>query len=191
MNIVLASASQRRQDLLTQFGYEFSVVPSDAVEIATGAPIEIAEGNAYRKVKALEDRFPRELIIGADTIVVCEEKVLGKPGNYEEAKEILHMLSGQEHMVITGVALLCQGSHSIFHERTIVQFRQVADYEIEGYIGTNESFDKAGAYGIQGIGGAFVQSIFGCYYNVVGLPMPRLIVALRSYGWDIFAQGRY
>ncbi len=191
MDLVLASASQRRQDLLTQFGYDFRICVSNVEEQHSGDPVTVVEHNALAKASSIVFQYPDSLIIGADTIVVFRNQILGKPANWQQAMEMLQILSGQEHEVITAVALCAVGAKRVFHKKTKVLFRQIKQYEIEGYIQTSEPYDKAGSYGIQGIGGSFVESIIGCYYNVVGLPMPQLILELRAYGLDIFAQGEY
>jgi len=190
MSIVLASKSQRRQDLLKQFGYHFDICTIEVPEKTTGIPVNIAQENALAKARIISEDHPGKLVIGADTIVVYDNKILGKPVHQEEARQMLKALSGKQHQVITGVALCTSAREPVcFAEVTQVKFRELADYEITSYINSGEPFDKAGSYGIQGIGGAFVESIVGCYYNVVGLPMPRLILELRAFGFDIFAQG--
>lgn len=190
MKLILASKSQRRQDLLQQFGYNFKVCTIDAEENSTGVPTEIAMENARSKANVVAQHYPGDVVIGADTIVVYDSLILGKPANAEEAWDMLKTLAGKQHQVVTGVALCTYPKKPVnFVVKTKVKFRNLADYEINSYIATGEPLDKAGSYGIQGIGGAFVESISGCYYNVVGLPMPRLILELRAYGFDIFAQG--
>lgn len=194
MEIILASASQRRIDLLTKFGFDFRAHNADVEEIDVSrlehmACEQIAVKNALHKARTVLGMFPDALVIGADTIVVIGKQILGKPENPDIAYEMLSMLSGKKHQVITGVALCSQKITRDFSVRTDVYLRTLADYEIEEYIKTKEPLDKAGSYGIQGIGGAFVESISGCYYNVVGLPIPRLIVELRGFGIDIFARG--
>ncbi|NMB38706.1 MAG: septum formation protein Maf [Firmicutes bacterium] len=194
MKIILASASQRRINLLTKFGFDFQVHTAEVEEIDISrleytACEQIAVKNALHKAQAVLHKFPDALVIGADTIVVIGKRILGKPENADKAYEMLRLLSGKKHQVITGVALCSQKRIREFFVSTDVYLRKLADYEIHEYIKTKEPLDKAGSYGIQGIGGAFVESISGCYYNVVGLPISRLIVELRGFGIDIFARG--
>ncbi|MGB4140851.1 MAG: Maf family protein, partial [Limnochordia bacterium] len=187
--IVLASQSQRRIDLLKQFGLDFKVCAADIAEAACGSPEKTAVNNAVLKAKAVLAQYPECLVIGADTVVVARNQILGKPRDRDEAFAMLRMLSGAKHQVLTGVALLTADREKCFYVATDVWIRELAAYEIRTYIDTGEPFDKAGGYAIQGIGGAFVESISGCYYNVVGLPMPRLLVELRGFGIDVFARG--
>lgn len=189
MKIVLASQSQRRIDLLEQFGLDFKVCAADIAEAACGSPEKTAVNNAVLKAKAVLAQYPECLVIGADTVVVARNQILGKPRDRDEAFAMLRMLSGAKHQVLTGVALLTADREKCFYVATDVWIRELAAYEIRTYIDTGEPFDKAGGYAIQGIGGAFVESISGCYYNVVGLPMPRLLVELRGFGIDVFARG--
>ncbi len=124
-------------------------------------------------------------MIGADTTVVCDRNFLNKPQSIEEAREMLQLLSGRTHSVLTGVALirLPDNQRRQFTESTLVQFRQISEEELTQYLATNESFDKAGAYAIQGHAGRFIPRIEGCYFNVVGLPLSRLLSELHSLGW--------
>ncbi len=187
MSLILASQSPRRQELLNQLGLNFRVEHAVVSEMQSGEPPAVlAEVNAHKKAAFSARRSPDSLVIGADTVVVLGESVLGKPMDGVDAKKMLRDLSGRQHDVITGVAL-CQGSSSeVFHVVTHVWFRTLLSHEIERYIETGEPFDKAGAYGIQGIGGVFVERIDGCYFNVVGLPIQRLACALRRWGLDVF-----
>lgn len=189
MNLVLASASERRQAILTQFGFKYQVILPQIKEKSHGTPHELALGNAIAKASAICCSVPNVVVIGADTIVVLNNEILGKPRDRDHARETLIRLSGKIHQVITGVAICNATDQRTFYQTTDVYFRDLAKYEIEAYINTDEPFDKAGSYGIQGIGGAFVESISGCYYNVVGLPITRLILELRHFGFDPFAQG--
>lgn len=187
MNLVLASQSPRRQELLWQLGLDFRVENTAVQECAEGgSPEHLAEENARRKADYAAKRWPDALVIGADTLVVVGGLVLGKPATASEAEQMLCTLSGRQHDVITGVALRHGHSLEVFHVVTHVWFRSLLDYEIERYIQSGEPFDKAGAYGIQGIGGVFVERIDGCYFNVVGLPIQRLACALRGWGLDLF-----
>lgn len=191
MKLVLASASQRRIELLTKFGFQFQVHPANIVELESDVPEKTVRVNAMAKATAVVNAVSNTLVIGADTLVVYENHILGKPINFLHAYEMLNMLSGRTHQVITGVCLCSSCSSKSFSVTTDVHMRKLSAFEIWQYIKTGEPLDKAGSYGIQGIGGAFVETISGCYYNVVGLPMPRLIVELRKYGFDIFTRGDF
>ncbi len=190
MDLILASKSPRRIALLQQFGFEFQVITADVTETIASTPEDTALDNATEKAKVVFQQYPNNLVIGADTIVVIENQILGKPHDREHAVEMLSRLSGKQHQVITGVSLLSPDLERKFYVATDVLMRPMAGYEINAYIDTDEPMGKAGAYAIQGIGGAFVESIAGCYYNVVGLPLPRLLVELKLFGFDIFARGR-
>jgi len=179
--LILASASPRRAELLRQVGIAFEVRVSDAPEDAglPGAgPAEVAEAHARQKALAVAARAPGRLVLGADTVVVLDGRVLGKPESAGEAREMLHALSGREHEVITGVAIaLGAGTRprllALEHVSTRVRFRDLSDEQIETYVASGEPMDKAGAYGIQGRGALLVDEIEGCYFNVVGLPLSR------------------
>ncbi|NLM41795.1 MAG: septum formation inhibitor Maf [Firmicutes bacterium] len=187
MNLILASQSPRRRTLLEQFGFQFQVDVLPVDEMQSGDPLETARANAIAKAKPVSIRHPQALVLGADTIVVLDGRILGKPTDAEDAARMLRALSGREHEVTTVVALLRNGQEErVFSETTKVQFRRLTEAEIAGYVATGEPLDKAGSYGIQGLGGLLVQSIKGCYYNVVGLPIPRLAEELRPYGIEVF-----
>jgi len=188
MDIILASKSPRRAQLLHQFGLDFRVVVGPAQEKSHGDPQETAVANAFNKAASVAGMYPGALIIGADTVVVLDGRLLGKPADATEAEEMLRALSGRAHDVITGVAL-CAGGAVVrtFFVRTTVKFRPLSEREIRAYVQTGEPLDKAGAYGIQGLGGLFVEEIHGCYFNVVGLPVPRLALELRAFGIDLLS----
>lgn len=189
MDLILASQSPRRRDLLTKFGVEFSVQVLPAAEIEVGEPLAVAETNAVAKTLPVSEQNPRALVLGADTIVVLNGSILGKPKDASTAGIMLRTLSGREHQVTTVVALAIGGQAvKVFSETTVVRFRSLNEGEIRAYLATGEPFDKAGAYGIQGFGGLLVESIKGCYYNVVGLPLPKLAVELRPFGIEFFPQ---
>jgi len=188
--IVLASASPRRKKLLEQIGLEFIQSPSDVDEsISSGMdPVETVTKLAALKSAEVASRFQNALIIAADTIVVYNEAILGKPADKKEAAEILETLSGKTHLVITGVSLrLTDDSGRItssheFNEQTKVTFAALSHEEIEAYIATGSPFDKAGAYGIQDDwGSVFVSSIEGDYYNVVGFPLHTFYQTLKTF----------
>lgn len=179
--MILASASPRRRELLEKLGYSFEVIPSGAEEnITETEPVAVVE--KLSRIKAA-DVFAMEksedvLVIGADTIVAHEGKIMGKPGSREEAVSMLRGLSGRTHRVYTGVTLCSRknGKETVrtFHECTEVTFFPLSEEEIRDYVNTGEPMDKAGSYGIQGQGALLVEKIAGDYNNVVGLPVARL-----------------
>lgn len=184
MNLVLASASPRRQELLGHFGHDITIDPSAAPETPPpGADAEAAV-KALSAAKALDvaSRHPGEIVIGADTVVELGGAILGKPQSREDAFFMLRSLSGQEHRVYTAVTLARDGESVTEAEMTRVRFRPLSDREIWSYIDTGEPMDKAGAYGYQGLAGLFVEQIEGDYFNVVGLPLCRLGKMLENWG---------
>ncbi len=189
VGIVLASSSPRRRELLERLQIRCEVCPSGIDETIAGRPADAAVQNAISKAVDVHRHHSQKLVIGADTVVVYGSRVLGKPNSAGEAAEMLSILSGNQHKVITGVACVDSRTKSTFFEETSVWFRRLTDEDIQGYIGTGEPMDKAGAYGIQGIGGIFVERVSGCYYNVVGLPVPRLLAELeRHFGFSFWKQ---
>jgi len=184
--IILASKSPRRRYLLEQAGLSFSVVPSDIDE--TRVPISSPETyvRILSELKAdnVSERYPEKWVIGADTIVLKNGSVLGKPASMDEARTMLKQLSGQTHQVLTGYAICCKAKNRKFSEtiKTDVLFKHLTDEEIEWYIHTKEPFDKAGSYAIQGLGTFIVKSIRGSYTNVVGLPVCEVIEFLIKEG---------
>lgn len=213
VRLVLASASPRRRELLSQIGLEFTVMPSTKEENAktTEAGALVQELSRQKAVDIWEQlsggqgqnpdadqeqiseetqepnlngkRQPELLVIGADTVVCCEGKILGKPHSREAAAEMLTALQGRSHDVYTGVTLYSQSETVTFFECTQVEFYPMTEVEISEYIDSKEPMDKAGAYGIQGLGARFVKGIRGDYNNVVGLPVGRLYQELKSHGW--------
>ena len=213
VRLVLASASPRRRELLSQIGLEFTVMPSTKQENAktTEAGALVQELSRQKAVDIWEQlsgdqgqnpdtdqeqiseetqepnlngkRQPELLVIGADTVVCCEGKILGKPHSREAAAEMLTALQGRSHEVYTGVTLYSQSETVTFFECTQVEFYPMTEVEISEYIDSKEPMDKAGAYGIQGLGARFVKGIRGDYNNVVGLPVGRLYQELKSHGW--------
>lgn len=179
VSVVLASASPRRRELLEQIGLPFTVVPSLAEEtIPAGlTPSMAVQALSLLKAGDVARTQPHEaLIIGADTVVVLDGEILTKPKNEDEAFAMLRRLSGRKHQVLTGITVFRRkdGKSVSVTEETNVYFKQLSDAEIEAYVKTKEPLDKAGAYGIQGLGGLFIEKIEGDYYNVVGLPLFRL-----------------
>jgi len=186
MKIILASASPRRQELLKLIFPQFEILPADVDEtLPAGLAAEkCAEYLAEKKAKKVSGQFPDALVIGCDTIVVCKDKILGKPMDKDEAFNMLSFLSGKIHKVITGVCICFDGETKVFSELTEVEFYPLSDAEINRYIETGEPFDKAGAYGIQGKGALFVKGICGDFFNVVGLPVSHLKKELEVYNGD-------
>ena len=212
-NVRLVLASPRRRELLSQIGLEFTVMPSTKEENAktTEAGALVQELSRQKAVDIWEQlsggqgqnpdadqeqiseetqepnlngkRQPELLVIGADTVVCCEGKILGKPHSREAAAEMLTALQGRSHEVYTGVTLYSQSETVTFFECTQVEFYPMTEVEISEYIDSKEPMDKAGAYGIQGLGARFVKGIRGDYNNVVGLPVGRLYQELKSRGW--------
>ncbi len=186
--LVLASASPRRSALLSQIGLTFEVRPSDIVEpphnIHSNNPAsEVTQNLALLKAAAVAQHFDDAIIIGADTLVSLDGKLLGKPADDADAFDMLTHLSGTSHEVVTGVALIdARTEHeTVWSETTQVYFRELHSAEITAYIASGETSDKAGAYGIQGRGAAFVRRIEGCYFNVVGLPLAGLVERLSNF----------
>ncbi|MCR4398549.1 MAG: Maf family protein [Firmicutes bacterium] len=190
--LVLASTSPRRIELLRQIGLQFVVVPSGADEtLVGGGPAEIAEALALSKAESVAGRVGSGLVIGADTVVALDGEILGKPRDPADARMMLEKLSGRAHSVVTGVAVVdaATGRRAVEYEESRVWFRALNSDEIEAYVSSGEPMDKAGAYGVQGLGSVLVERIEGCYFNVVGLPLPRLARILKSFGLDVLRAG--
>lgn len=185
-SIILASNSPRRKELLAQVGICFEAEAADIEEvIRTDLPIgEAIEQSAYAKAACVAKRHPEDVVIGADTIVYLDGEVLGKPHTAKSAKEMLWRLSGKQHQVITGVAILSSKKEECFHIVSDVTFFELSEEEIDAYIQTKEPLDKAGAYGIQGKGAIFVAKIVGDYYNIVGLPIAEVAHRLKAHTID-------
>ena len=179
MSLILASASPRRKELLGLFRIPFEIRVADIDEAMSGDPYtEVAR---VSRLKALAvPRAEEDTVIAADTIVVCCDRILGKPHSQEEAKQMLRLLSGREHQVMTGVTVVRGDRVETFTEVTDIHFRVLSEQEIEDYVATGEPMDKAGAYGIQGGAALFCQRLVGDYYNVMGLPVCRLGEVLKA-----------
>ncbi|PEE44203.1 Maf family protein [Bacillus pseudomycoides] len=184
--LILASGSPRRKELLELAGVPFEIVVSEIEETigAYSSPADIVMSLALQKASAVVEHHEDSMVLGADTIVTYESRILGKPKDEAEAKEILQLLSGKTHEVYTGVALISKEKTVTFYERTEVTFWELTEEEIDAYIATKEPLDKAGSYGIQGKGSIFVQHIQGDYYSVVGLPIARLVRELKQFDND-------
>jgi septum formation protein len=184
--LILASASPRRRQLLAQLALPFTVMPANLEErqLANEPPLPYVVRMAESKAAHLAQQYPDAFVLGADTVVVLDNDILGKPADTQEARQMLHRLSGRQHTVITGLALLHQRQQlkRLDTVSTLVRFRPLLPVDIETYVATGEPLDKAGAYAIQGGAAAFVVSLDGCYTNVVGLPLRRTAALLRSAG---------
>jgi septum formation protein len=187
--IILASASPRRKELLEKIGLKFEVDASGCEEeINTGLdPSELVRQLAIKKAKSVAARHKNALIIAADTIGVMGDKILGKPHTEDEACKMLHEISGKSHLVITGFSILDTTTNKIVTGivNTRVYIKKLTGQEIDAYVKTGESLDKAGAYAIQGMGAVIVEKIEGDYYNVMGLPLHALTEALKEFGINI------
>lgn len=191
MNLILASGSPRRRELLAQMGLTFEVKPVDADEsLQPGlTPQQQVMALSRKKAQAAGEKFgPGPVILAADTVVVLDDAILGKPRDEAHAAEMLRALSGRHHLVLTGVTVTSGGRSETCCVETEVHFRHLSETEISAYIATKEPMDKAGAYGIQGFGGLFVEKLVGDYFNVVGLPICKTGELLRSFGIPILEE---
>lgn len=192
MKIILASSSRRRAELLTQLGVDFEIEPSDISELPhpDETPPDYITRLARAKVVTVARRRDSGLVIGADTIVVLDSQILGKPRDKQDAERMLRLLSGKWHAVMTGVALyeIETKAEVADYNKTLVRFAQLTDKEIDWYLSTDEPLDKAGAYAIQGRGGLFVEEIAGNYQNVVGLPVPLVYRLAKRFGYSFVDQ---
>ena len=181
MNLILASQSPRRKELLGLFGIPFIIRVADIDETMDPSAEPAHEVARVSRCKALAvPREPEDVVIAADTIVVCQGRVLGKPRSEEEAMGMLRLLSGRDHQVMTGVTVICGRQEAVFTEVTDLHFRELSEEEIIRYVRSGEPMDKAGAYGIQGGAALFCSRLVGDYYNVMGLPVCRLGEVLRQ-----------
>ena len=180
--LILASASPRRAELLRYAGMRFVVDPAHVPEQPSAGerPLDYAQRLARDKALAVFARHPDEAVLGADTVVVLEEHLLEKPADADDAARMLRLLSGRTHQVITAVCLLAPEFERTQAEVTQVTFSEISDEEISAYVRSGEPMDKAGAYGIQGMASRWAKRIAGCYFNVVGLPVPRVYRLLRE-----------
>lgn len=181
---ILASASPRRKELLQKAGYTFEIVVSDADESLPAGitPEEAVRLNAARKAQAVAANRPGAVVLGCDTVVAIDGAILGKPGDEAEAKRMLRRLSGNTHTVYSGVCITDGKKETIFAVATDVTFYALSARTIDAYVATKEPMDKAGAYGIQGLGCVLVREIAGDYSNVVGLPLSESARALAAFG---------
>jgi len=184
--LILASGSPRRKQLLEQVQLKFSISTSTVDENVdkTLFPDQVVEQLALRKAADVFSAHDDCVVIGADTIVSINGLILGKPKDETDATHMLRLLSGNDHDVYTGVAIISKEKTIFFHEKTVVSFWELTDEDIANYIGTGEPFDKAGSYGIQQFGALHVKKIHGCYFNVVGLPLSRTVRELKNFQID-------
>jgi septum formation protein len=189
MEVILASQSPRRKELMGLLGIPFVIKVADIDEtMDDGVPTRDAVAKVSRRKAEAIPHQPEDIVIAADTIVVCAGQILGKPTDEADACRILKLLSGKDHQVMTGLTVLRGDQCTVCTEITHVHFRQLTENEILRYIATKEPMDKAGAYGIQGGGALFVDKIEGDYYNVVGLPVCRLGQILRELAPEIMEE---
>ncbi len=181
-DIILASASPRRSELMTLAGFRFDVICADIDEIVPekALPQEVVMSLALQKAQAVAKDHRKSAVVGSDTVVALDGKILGKPRSKKEASEMLRSLSGRIHKVYTGVAIVCGEKVTSFFEETEVEFYHLTDQEILDYVATGEPMDKAGAYGIQGRGAVLVKRINGDYFNVMGLPISKVYRELKD-----------
>lgn len=190
--LVLASKSPRRRDLLRMIGLDFTVRPAGIAEPPLDGPVSgQVESLARAKACAVAAELSAGVVLGADTVVVLDGRVLGKPADTAAARAMLESLQGREHRVYTGVALVdaATGRQAVAYEETRVRFRTLDKPVIDWYLQTGEPMDKAGAYGIQGRGSVLIAGVYGCYFNVVGLPVGPVVRMLADFGIDVFAIG--
>ena len=182
--IILASKSPRRKELLSLITRDFEVIPAVGEEIADRSlpPSEYVAELARHKAEEVARSYPDDIVIGADTIVSVNGEILGKPKDEADAKRMLKILSGCEHSVFTGMCIKRGNENNAFCEETKVRFFELTEQELNEYTSTGEPFDKAGAYGIQGLGALLVSGITGDYYNVMGLPVGKLARELKKIG---------
>jgi septum formation protein len=192
VKLILASSSPRRAQILRDAGFDFTIQPANVDEsLEPGEAVEayvarIAQAKAHAVAgRALADGTPA-IVIAADTVVLAGKQILPKPKDADDARRMLRLLNATMHEVLTGLFVIrAYDGISFAHlERTRVEFTRISDIDIDAYIQTKEPFDKAGAYGIQGIGGRFVRKVDGCYFNVMGLPLSRLWEILRQMRWE-------
>ena len=184
---ILASQSPRRRELLSMLGLTFEIITADIDETMDPAlPVDAAVAEVCRKkAEAVGRNHPGRLIVAADTIVVVDDKKLGKPHSGYEARQMLRSLSGRSHTVMTGFCLWKDGQYETHVEHTRLRFRPLSDAEIDAYVATGSPMDKAGAYGIQDQAAIFVEALDGDYYNVMGLPLCSLTKCLRNWGVSV------
>lgn len=184
--LILASASPRRAELLQLLGVDFEVIPSHMDETSRNdeTPPEHVQRLSSEKAEMIAALFPDALVLGADTVVVIAGRMLGKPGNPGEARDMLKRLSGREHIVYTGFSLIQKkkGRRRTQVVRSVVLFKEIPEDEISWYVSSEEPYDKAGGYAVQGMGAFFIREIRGSYTNVMGLPLSEVVETLKDMG---------
>ena len=182
MTLILASGSPRRSELLAREGVSFVVQPSGVEELAPNSmePVALARENALLKARDIFQEHPNEMVLGSDTVVVIEGRTLGKPKDLAEGAEMLRLLSGRWHEVVTAVALLSAKEERVFHETTRVLFKELSEAAITDYHTKVEVLDKAGGYAIQDGGKRIIAKVEGCRDNVMGLPVSRVVAELKN-----------
>ena len=183
-NLILASASPRRRELLAQAGYTFTVQAADIDESRRPreGPAAYVARLALEKAEAVFALHAESLVLGADTTVVCDERILNKPADMAEAEAMLRRLSGRDHHVHTGIAVAGPAGTRAHFQTTRVTFNPIKEEDLQAYLATGDSLDKAGAYGIQGYAARWIPRIDGCYFNVMGLPIAATVELLRVAG---------
>ncbi len=185
-SFILASASPRRQQLLREIGLQFDVIPGDVNEdfLLDELPVDYVTRMSREKSYAIAEQMPDAWVLGADTIVVIDGEVLGKPQTRENARKMLKKLSDREHCVITGFTIVKKSAQTVVSQvvESSVVFKEIEMDELEWYINSPEPYDKAGAYAVQGMAGYFVKEIHGSYTNVVGLPLTEVVTVLKEVG---------
>ena len=185
-SLILASASPRRRELMAYTGLPFEVITADAEEMKAGEPETLVMENARRKARAVAALHPGRMVLGADTIVYQDGRVLGKPRDEQDAREMLRRLSGCWHTVYTGVCVIGEdGTEQVNADASRVEFVALSEEAVSWYIATGEPMDKAGAYAVQGRAGMFVRRIEGSYSNVIGLPMALVRDMLKEAGAEL------
>lgn len=189
LKLVLASSSPRREEILEQLNLKFTIVPSkiDEENFKSSDPVELVKLLAAEKAKSVSNLVEDAIIIAADTVVVHNDQILGKPNGKLDAKKMLKKLSADQHQVITGIAVLnsSSGESHLDHNITEVKMTALSEQEINSYVDKGEPLDKAGSYAIQGFGGLFVEEIRGSYYSVMGLPIHQLAKLLDKFNYGI------
>ena len=188
MGIILASSSPRRRELMALITPDYTVRTSDVDERAIRAetPALLAQKLAVAKCRAVAESCPEDVVIGCDTVVDVDGAVFGKPADRDDARRMIRVLAGRGHLVHTGVCIAAQGRELCFAATTKVVFGALSDAEIEAYIATDDPYDKAGAYGVQGLGALLVERLDGDFFNVMGLPVLRLSRMLERFGVHFF-----
>jgi len=185
MKLILASGSPRRKELLGYFNFDLEIIKPDVEEIVDEnlTPGEVVSSLAHQKAEAVVAKTgSASPLLAADTIVVLDKQIIGKPIDKNHARKMIQMLSGKTHQVYTGVAILYKERTDIFYVCTDVTFKTISEKEVEDYISTSEPYDKAGSYAVQGIGSFMIEKIDGSYSNVIGLPVKEVIKHLQKIG---------